>query len=62
MTYGLWRVVGKRAYRGHEPGTEFEAQLENGAAGRAVRRGDIELVEVFEPTLPDVYELPKGWL
>jgi hypothetical protein len=55
-------VSGKRTYRGHEPGEEFEASLDTVAAGRAVGRGDLLLLEEFTPTLPDTYELPKGWL
>jgi hypothetical protein len=46
--YGLWRVIGKRAYRDHAPGSEFVAVLDAHAAGRAVRRGSIELVERIE--------------
>jgi len=62
VTHGLWRVSGKRTYRGHEPGEEFEASLDTAAAGRAVNRGHLQLLEEFTPTLPDTYELPKGWV
>lgn len=61
MIHGLWRVCGRRIYRGHEPGMEFEASLNAGAAGRAVRRGDIVLLEQFIPALPENYSLPEGW-
>jgi hypothetical protein len=61
-TYGLWRVCGSRAYRGHEPGEEFEGSLPVGAASRAVARGDIELLDEFVPVLPDDHHLPEGWL
>jgi len=62
MTHGLWRVSGKRVYRGHEPGEEFEASLDSDAAGLAIRRGDLLLLEEFTATLPDMFELPKGWV
>jgi hypothetical protein len=61
-TQGRYRVLGTRRYRGHEPGTEFEAELERGAERRAIARGNIELVERFEPTLPEGYTFPRGWL
>lgn len=62
MIHGLWKVTGKRIYRGHDPGSEFEASIEAGAAGRAVRRGDIALLEQFVPALPPDYQLPEGWI
>lgn len=63
MTHGRYLVVGDRAYRGHEPGTEFTAHLDRNAEGRAVRRGDIELLERFIPSIePGSYLLPAGWL
>ena len=40
MIHGLWKVSGKRIYRGHAPGEEFEASLEPHAASRAVNRGE----------------------
>lgn len=46
--YGRWRVIGKRAYRDHTPGSEFVAVLDAPAASRAVARGSIELVERIE--------------
>ena len=61
MIHGLWQVTGKRIYRGHEPGTQFEASLQDGPAGRAVARGDIVLLEEFTPALPAEYQLPEGW-
>lgn len=62
MTHGLWQVVGTRAFRGHEPGTDpFEASLPSNQAARAIRRGDIALLEEFVPNLPDEHQLPKGW-
>jgi len=62
-THARYRVIGKSAYRGHEPGTEFIARLERVAEGRALRRGSIELLERFLPSLePGSYSLPEGWL
>jgi len=59
---GLYRVIGERRNRGHEPGTEFSARLNAMAEARAVRRGDIELVDRIEPMLrPGSYTLPDGW-
>jgi hypothetical protein len=62
MISGLWLVSGRRAYRGHQPGEEFEASLAQTVAGRAVLRGDIKLLEEFAPQLPPEYCLPEGWL
>ena len=62
MTYGLWRVVGRRAYRGHEPGVEFEAVIPSGAAARAIARGDLVLIEALVAGLPDEHCLPEGWV
>lgn len=61
--YGVYRVTGKRQYRGHEPGTTFEAILDRGAESRAIQRGDIELIRHVEPSLaPGSYRLPPDWL
>jgi hypothetical protein len=63
MRFGLYRVTGRREYRGHKPGSEFEASLERGAERRAIARGDIELVAVVEPALqPGSFTFPRGWL
>lgn len=61
MTHGLWKVVGHRRYRGHEPGETFEASLQNAPAVRAIQRGDIILLEEFHPDLPAEWSLPEGW-
>lgn len=61
--YGVYRVTGKRQYRGHDPGTTFEAILDRGAEQRAVARGDIELIRHVQPGLaPGSYRLPPDWL
>ncbi len=62
MTFGRWKVTGNRDYRGHPTGTVFVTGLENNAASRAIRRGDIVLLEETQPGLPPGYEFPKGWL
>ncbi len=60
--HGLYRVIGNRRYRGHEPGTEFAARLDPKAENRALARGDIELVDRLEPNIRDgSYTLPNGW-
>jgi hypothetical protein len=59
---GIYRVIGNRRYRGHEPGTEFSARLEPLAESRAITRGDLELVDRMEPELPrGAFRLPVGW-
>lgn len=60
---GLYEVTGRRAYRGHDPGTTFEARIAPGPERRAVDRGDIRLIERFTPTIqPGSLTLPAGWL
>jgi hypothetical protein len=62
VTHGLYRVTGNRLYRGHEPGTEFVARLEQRAESRAIARGDLELVDRLEPNIREgSYTLPDGW-
>ena len=63
VEFGLYRVIGSRAYRGHAPGEEFEARLDQNAAARAVMRGDIELLRRIAPGLaPGSYTFPDGWI
>lgn len=63
MTFGEYQVVGKREYRGHAPGTIFEARLDRNAAARAIRRGDIALLRTITPGLePGSFSFPVGWL
>ncbi len=60
--FALYEVIGHRAYRGHDRGTRFEANLDPAAEKRAIARGDIRVVERREPTLePGSYSLPKDW-
>lgn len=60
--YGVYEVTGKREYRGHKPGTVFEAALDAPAAQRAINRGDIRLLREFIPDLVEgSYRLPDPW-
>jgi hypothetical protein len=62
VTFGEYLVTGQRRYRGHEPGTTFEAQLDRNAEARAIRRGDIRLLRLVEPDIPPgAAVLPDGW-
>jgi hypothetical protein len=59
---GVYEVVGRRAYRGHEPGVVFEAALQPGPERRAVDRGDIVLLERIVPCIETGrLVLPVGW-
>lgn len=61
--YGVYEVIGRRIYRGHTPGTRFEALIDPAAAQRAIDRGDIRLVRRVTPDLvAGSYRLPPGWL
>lgn len=60
--YGVYLVTGKREYRGHEPGTRFEAAIEPAVEARAIGRGDIVLLRRVVPDLqPGSYRLPDNW-
>lgn len=62
MTFGVYKVTGRREYRGHQPGSTFEAVLDVNAEARAVARGDIVVLGRFTPDLePGSYTLPDGW-
>lgn len=58
---GVYRVVDRRAYRGHEQGTVFTAQLDPRAEQRAIFRGSIERIAIVTPR-PEHYTFPAGWL
>jgi hypothetical protein len=61
--YALYRVVGRRNYRGHTPGSIFEAALDPSAAQRAIQRGDLKLLKRSTPSIqPGTFRLPHGWL
>ena len=51
MTHKRYLVTGKRKYRGHQPGTVFEAQLEPDAERRAIERESIRVLEEIEVTV-----------
>jgi hypothetical protein len=60
--YAEYEVVGRRIYRGHHPGSRFDAALDPGAEQRAVDRGDIRVVRRVTPALqPGSYTFPPGW-
>lgn len=58
----VYRVAGQHAYREHIPGAVFEATLDEDAEARAIRRGDIEILERSVTTIqPGSFRLPDGW-
>lgn len=60
---GVYEVVGRRAYRGHQPGEQFEARLDANVESRAIQRGNIRLLDRLVADLPPGnYRLPVGWL
>lgn len=66
-TVGVYEVTGNREYRGHKPGTTFEAVLDPGPEQRAIARGDIRLIDRITPsiragslTMPDGWPPPQG--
>lgn len=60
---GVYQVTGRLNFRGHVPGTIFEARLDPKAERRALLRGDIRRLAHFTPTIqPGSYTLPRGWL
>jgi hypothetical protein len=61
MRYGVYRVSGRRRYRGHEPGTVFEAAIDSAVESRAINRGDIELLRHVEPDLEAGSWRLNGW-
>ena len=58
---GVYRVLDKRAYRGHEQGEVFQALIEPHAERRAIYRGSIEKIGTAIP-IPQNYAFPNGWL
>lgn len=59
MSHGRYKVTGNRKYRGHDPGTIFEARIDPAVEQRAIDRGAIELLERVTPGLePGSYTLP----
>ena len=58
---GVYRVMGRRDFRGHTPGTEFTAQLPPQQERRAVYRGSIEKIGTVVAA-PGPFSFPEGWL
>lgn len=62
IEFGVYLVTGKREYRGHVPGSVFEAILDRAAEQRAIARGDIRRLRTVIPSLaPGSWRLPPGW-
>ncbi len=61
MSMGEYEVTGKREYRGHSPGSVFQARIPAGPAGRAIARGDIRFIREVTPELQSGWHLPDGW-
>lgn len=60
--FGIYEVTGPRKYRGHDPGTTFEASLDPNVEQRAIQRRDIRLIRRVTPSLlPGSYRLPHDW-
>lgn len=56
-----YEVTGKREYRGHKTGTVFQARHDP-PKQRAINRGDITLLRICEPQVPQDRTYPNGWL
>lgn len=58
--YEVLRVGG---YRGFATGSVFEAVIDKAAEGRALKRGDIRILQRTTPPIQtDSYRLPAGWI
>lgn len=58
----VYRVIGEHDYREHAPGEIFTGRLDPAAEGRAVARGNIEVLDSSPTRLrPGSYRLPDGW-
>ncbi len=56
----VYLVTGRNEFRSHKPGETFEASLDPLLEVRAIRRGNIELVERSTPCLIEgSYRLPQ---
>lgn len=61
LGHGEYRVTGRREYRGHTPGSVFQALLEPGPERRAVARGDIALLRRMRPSVDaSAVTIPDG--
>lgn len=61
MIFGVYQVIGSRQYRGHEPGTTFEAIIAPAVEQRAIARGDIRLLRRISPSLAEDSWTLRGW-
>lgn len=62
MTFGVYEVIGHRKYRGHDPGTVFEAALDPAVEQRAISRRAIRLVRREIPrVVPARFKPPANW-
>lgn len=60
--YGEYVVIGRRPYRGHQPGEKFEAALDPTVEQRAIIRRDIRLIRRIVPRVDEnLLQLPSGW-
>lgn len=60
---GSYQVIGPASYRGHPPGTRFEANLQPGPETRAISRAAIRFLGHVNPAPPPgSYRLPPGWV
>jgi hypothetical protein len=56
----FYKVIGPVPYRNHPPGSTFEADLDEKAEARAIKRKAIEVLDRRPPTLRDgSWTLPK---
>lgn len=62
MTFGEYEVIGRREYRGHAPGTVFEASLDPAVEQRAIARSAIRLIRRVTPSVvPAHFKPPANW-
>ena len=58
----VYKVTGRFAYRGHQPGETFTAKLDQATEIRAIQRGNIVVIDSSPTRLrPGSYRLPDGW-
>ncbi len=61
MEFARYKVMGRRQYRGHQPGEVFEGRFD-AAIERAIHRGNIVVLEAFDPDLEEgSFTLPEDW-
>ncbi len=58
----VYLVTGPVAYREHQPGLTFEADLPVNEEARALARGNVEIIDPSLPAIrPGSWTLPDGW-